>query len=139
VSAANGAHPNFTDWLAIANLKARYCRLLDTKDWTGWAELFTPDFLLDTSGSGGPSVEGREATVAMVRRSIGEAITTHHVHSPEIVIEVGTANAIWPDGRSLKGAGHYRETYRREDGIWRIASSALTRLNVEQAGFRQDN
>ena len=35
------AAPGFADWLAIADLKARYCRLLDSKDWDGFAALFT--------------------------------------------------------------------------------------------------
>ena len=35
--------PEFADWLAIANLKAAYCRLLDTKDWQGWGELWAED------------------------------------------------------------------------------------------------
>ena len=131
--------PDFADWLAIANLKARYCRLLDTKDWEGWAALFTPDLMLDTSGSGGPRVEGRDAAVAMVRRSIGDAMTTHHVHSPEIVVQGDEATAIWamqdrlvwPDGRALTGYGHYHERFRREQGSWCITSSTLTRLHVE--------
>lgn len=32
------------DLVAISWLKARYCRTLDTKDWGGFAELFTEDF-----------------------------------------------------------------------------------------------
>lgn len=41
--------PSFEDRRAIAELKARYSRLLDTKDWKGFAALFTEGFLLDTS------------------------------------------------------------------------------------------
>ena len=47
---------DFGDWLAIANVKAAYCRLLDTKDWDGWGQLFTEDFELDVTGSGGQLV-----------------------------------------------------------------------------------
>ncbi len=57
------AAPGFADWLAIADLKARYCRLLDSKDWDGFAALFTEDFLLDASGSGGPVLEGRDVAI----------------------------------------------------------------------------
>jgi hypothetical protein len=117
--------PEFGEWLAIANLKARYCRLLDTKDWAGWAELFTADLVLDTTGSGGPRVEGRDAAVASVRASIERVETVHHVHAPEIELTGGTGSAIWamqdwltwPDGRTLAGSGHYHELYRREDGM----------------------
>nr|WP_129780573.1 nuclear transport factor 2 family protein [Peristeroidobacter soli] len=33
--------------LAISKVKARYCRMLDTKDWAGFGALFTEDFVLD--------------------------------------------------------------------------------------------
>ncbi len=133
------ADPDFADWLAICNVKARYCRCLDTKDWGGYAACFTADVVIDTTGSGGPRYEGREQAVADIRASIGEAITTHHVHSPEIVIDGDTASAIWamqdrnlwPGGRKLLGFGHYHERYRREEGEWKIAESRLTRLNME--------
>ena len=51
-------------YIAISEVKARYCRCLDTKDWTGYTEVFTEDFVLDTSAAGGPPpIHGREAAV----------------------------------------------------------------------------
>ncbi len=131
----------FADWLAICELKARYCRCLDTKDWVGYAAVFTEDVILDTTGSGGPRYEGRDAAVAGVRAAVEHAITTHHVHNPEINVEGDTAHAIWamqdrniwPDGRSLLGFGHYHERYVRVNGEWKIAESILTRLNMEMS------
>lgn len=131
--------PAFADWLAIANLKARYCRLLDTKDWAGYASLFTDDFILDATGSGGPCIEGRDDAITSVRASIESARTVHQVHSPEIEIDGDEARAIWamqdwldwPNGRTLMGLGHYHERYVREDGAWKIAASRLTRLHLE--------
>lgn len=132
---------DFADWLAIANVKARYCRMLDTRDWGGFAALFTEGFVLDTTGSGGPRIEGREAALAMVRATIGATQSAHQVHSPEIEIEGDAASAIWamqdrlvwPDGRALSGQGHYHERYVREGGAWKIAESRLTRLLIEMA------
>ena len=49
---------DFNDWVAIANVKAAYCRLLDTKDWDAWRRLFTNDFASDTSDSGGKLISG---------------------------------------------------------------------------------
>jgi hypothetical protein len=47
-----------------AQVKARYCRTLDTKDWAGYADVFTEDFELDTSAAGGPpTIYGREAAI----------------------------------------------------------------------------
>ena len=31
----------------------------------------------------------------------------------------------------MRGFGHYRETYRKVDGQWRIATLDLTRLRVD--------
>jgi uncharacterized protein (TIGR02246 family) len=131
--------PSFADWLAIGELKARYCRCLDTKDWAGYAAVFTEDVILDTTAAGGPCFEGRDAAVAGVRAAVERAITTHHVHNPEITVEGDTATAIWamqdcnvwPEGRALLGFGHYHERYVRKDGEWQIAESRLTRLHVD--------
>ena len=131
--------PDFADWLAIANLKAAYCRLLDTKDWEGWGQLFTEDFHLDVSGSGGDVIRGRDAVVASVRGSIDTARTAHQVHFPEIAIDGDTATAVWPmqdrvvwsEDRALTGWGHYHERYVRTPQGWRIAEQRLTRLQLE--------
>ena len=131
--------PDFADWLAICNLKAAYCRLLDTKDWDGWARLFTEDVVVDTTGSGGSVECGRDAFVTSVRGSIEAVKTAHQVHSPEIEMDGDTASAVWamqdrllwPNGTTLTGYGHYHERYRREDGRWYIAEQKLTRLIME--------
>jgi hypothetical protein len=130
----------FDDWLAICNVKARYCRCLDTKDWTGYADCFTDDLILDTTPAGGARVEGRDAAVSYVRSSItDDTITTHHVHAPEIEFDGDSATAIWamqdrniwPNGRKLLGFGHYHARYVRQGGAWRIAETTLTRISVE--------
>lgn len=126
---------DFADWLAVANLKAAYCRLLDTKDWEGWGQLFTEDVVVDVTDSGGGLMEGREALVASVSGSLAQAKTAHQVHFPEITIDGDEASAIWPmqdrvewEGRALTGYGHYHEHYVRRDGRWWIARQKLTRL-----------
>jgi ketosteroid isomerase-like protein len=128
------------DRIAICELKARYCRLLDTKQWDAWTALFTEDFVLDTSEAGGGApIGGRDAVVAMVRGAIEAVRTAHQVHSPEIAIEGKTATGIWamqdrlvfPDGSGMTGYGHYTERYAKSDGGWRIASSKLTRLLMD--------
>jgi ketosteroid isomerase-like protein len=126
---------------AISEVKARYCRFLDTKQWDAWADLFTEDFVLDTSEGGGPpAITGRDAAVDMVRQSIECVLTAHQVHSPEIVITDESAEVIWAmqdrlifeGGHGIVGYGHYTETYVKQGGDWKIARSKLTRLLVEQ-------
>ena len=131
--------PDFADWLAIAQVKAAYCRLLDTKDWDGWSELFTEDVEVDVRESGGTLEKGRDAFVASVRAAIETTKTAHQVHFPEITIDGDSATAIWPmqdrliweDGRTMTGFGHYHERYVKQDGRWRIAEQKLTRLIME--------
>jgi len=132
---------------AIKQLKARYCRLLDTKDWAGYRQLFTDDVTMDTTDSGGGVVTGVDDFLAFLVDVLGDTVTVHQCHTPEIAVTSPTeATGIWAmedlvrfaDGTELRGYGHYHETYRRDDsdsdgegGGWRIASSTLTRLRMD--------
>ncbi|OHU95656.1 nuclear transport factor 2 family protein [Mycobacterium talmoniae] len=134
-----------SDIEAIRQLKARYCRFLDTKDIDAWRALFSPDVVvkLDMAVSAGgadgqtaPPLQGLEAFVPVVLGGIGEAATMHHCHTPEIALtSASTATGIWAmedrlifaDGRELHGAGHYHESYEKRDGTWRITALHLTR------------
>lgn len=126
----------FADWLAICNVKARYCRLLDSKDWEGWTDLFTPDCQFDTPGT--ISGRGPLAFVASVRSAIETARTAHQVHSPEMELDGDSVRVVWAmqdrvetESQAFTGYGHYTERYRRcEDGNWRICALKLTRLTV---------
>ena len=128
---------------AIKQLKARYFRHMDSKDWDAFADVFTADAELDVSddvGSAAGIVRGRESIVDGIRRAIGTARTVHHGHMPEITLTgEDRAEGIWAmfdyvefagDGAAvgLRGYGHYFETYRRTDGVWRIATLKLVRL-----------
>jgi uncharacterized protein (TIGR02246 family) len=129
------------DLEAIRQLKARYFRMLDTKDWEGFLALFTPAVIIDMTDEGGTRTEGAAEFVSTVRSSLEGAITVHHGHTPELAITSPTrATGIWamedhlwwPEGhpiRHLHGYGHYHETYSKADDGWRIASLALTRLH----------
>ncbi|MDG4662986.1 nuclear transport factor 2 family protein [Mycobacterium sp. 236(2023)] len=125
---------------AIKKLKARYCRLLDTKQWEAWRELFTDDFVSDTSESGGKLIVGADQFVAFTRKSLRGQATVHQVHAPEIELTSSTtATGVWAledvvrfgPGVNLRGYGHYTETYELVDGRWLIASSKLTRLRED--------
>ncbi|OBG24579.1 nuclear transport factor 2 family protein [Mycobacterium sp. 852002-51057_SCH5723018] len=126
----------------IKQLKARYCRYLDTKDWAAWRALFTDDFLSDTSEAGGKLIIGADDFVAFTRRGIGRPAqaTAHQVHAPEIELtSPTTARGVWAlqdvvrfgPGVTLVGYGHYHETYENVAGQWLIKSSKLTRLRED--------
>ena len=88
---------NFADWVAICETKARYCRCLDTKDWDGYADVFTEDLILDTSPAGGYKIAGRSEAIAAIRSSVETAKTAHQVHNPEMTFTADGASAdvIW--------------------------------------------
>ena len=132
----------------IKQLKARYFRLLDTKDWEGFAELFTDDcqHVLPTAEPTPPQTNAEY--LANLRRTLGDGMTVHHGHMPEItLLGPRKAEGIWAmfdyldldgadrvDGAPLRlqGYGHYHETYRKgDDGRWRISSKRNVRLRVD--------
>jgi hypothetical protein len=137
---------------AIRQLKARYCRFLDTKDVEAWRSVFSTDVvvLLDMAVSTGgadpmtaPPLEGVDNFVPTVMGGLEGVATMHHCHTPEITLtSATTATGIWamedllifPDGRELRGAGHYHERYEKQDGAWRIKSLHLTRTILRIIG-----
>ncbi len=127
---------------SIKQLKARYCRNLDTKDWAAWRTVFTDDFVSDTAEAGGKVIEGADDFVAFTRKALGRPAqtTAHQVHAPEIALtSATTARGVWAlqdvvrfgAGVTLVGFGHYHETYENISGQWFIKSSKLTRLRED--------
>lgn len=127
---------------SIKQLKARYCRYLDTKDWAAWRTIFADDFVSDTSEAGGKVIAGADDFVAFTRHALHRPTqpTAHQVHTPEIELtSATTARGIWAlqdvvrfgPGVTLVGYGHYHETYENIAGQWFIKSSKLTRLRED--------
>jgi hypothetical protein len=136
----------------IRQLKARYFRLMDTRDFDAMAQVFCRDAVFDCSegfgvqpvggawkGPVGPVTCGREAIMAWIRDAFANATSAHHGHCHEVTIDseteargvVAMEDYIFGLDREtemLHAAGHYHERYRFEDGAWRIAETKLTRL-----------
>ena len=129
---------------AIKQLKARYFRFLDTKQWDQWGTVFTADAVLEVPEAAVVE-QGRTQIVAGVSAALEGTQTAHHGHMPEIEITgPDTARGTWamfdyvewPAGEDgarvgLQGYGHYVEEYAREDGEWRIARTRLERLRLD--------
>jgi hypothetical protein len=131
------------DLEAIKKLKARYFRLMDTKDWDAMRLLFVDDVTVDTTASGGGVHTSADELIAFLREVLGDAVTVHHGHMPEIEItSPTTATGIWAladvvlfgNGTRLTGHGHYHESYVKTGDEWLIATSTLTRLHMDIAG-----
>ena len=108
----------------IKQLKARYFRFIDTKDWDAFAELFTEDCVYYLPQGSPKEVVSNEEYFADMRSLLGHGLTTHHGNMPEITLLSDTeAEGIWamfdyvetelPSGPiRIKGYGHYFETYQ---------------------------
>jgi hypothetical protein len=130
---------------ALRNLKARYFRFLDTKDWAAWTEIWAPQIEHEMVTEGRSHRGAREDFVRFVAGALDGVITVHHGHTPELELtSPTTARGIWafvdrlepgPDAHPMAprmdGWGHYHETYVKSDGTWRIATQKITRLRLE--------
>ena len=140
----------------IKQLKGRYFRFMDTKDWAGLRTIFCDDarfdarasLSIDGKGEGGRAAEsnnwiyeGGDTIIAFIKEAAGPSRTVHHGHCHEIELlspdeargVIAMEDQIWDEGGkllTLHGCGHYHDTYRRVDGRWRIHTSRITRLQV---------
>lgn len=131
----------------IRQLKARYFRCVDTKQWAEWREVFTDDAVLrvdnfTASEAGQPGnvtdeVCGADAIVGFARERLQPMVSVHSGPNGEIeILSDSEAAGVWamrdilvaPDGSVHGGFGHYHERYRKEGGRWRIAETRVSRL-----------
>ena len=120
---------------AIKQLKYRYLRTLDLKQWTEFEETFVPEATADYGA--GLRFEGRDAIVTFMRDSLGpQMITFHQCHHPEITLDGDAATGRWyledkvlmPEHRLiLEGAAFYEDRYMRTTDGWRIAHTGYRR------------
>ena len=145
----------------IRQLKARYYRCMDTKDWDGLAEVFAPNAVFDLRqvdsvrhpltgewvpphGDETTVHRGHAAVISMIRGAVQNLVTVHHGHMGEIEITGdATARAIWamedlilnapgePHLR-MRGTGHYHDTYVKLASGWAIETTRISRLHLER-------
>jgi hypothetical protein len=118
----------------IRALKARYCRLVDTKQWKAWGDVLTEDceFVLPVAAADGQDrVHGRAAIVRFVSDLFAEGVSVHLAVLPEIaIVGDGRATGVWAMSDYIDMP--YVETYRKDPVQgWQIASVAQTRLRTE--------
>jgi len=136
------------DLEAIRQLKYRYLRAVDTKDWALLADTLTEDCVA-RYGGGVKVYEGRDAILDFLRESLGrDAVhTSHRCSHPEIEVDGDSATGTWAlEDRvidtefniTLRGAAFYSDRYRLTDGGWRIAETGYRRTFEEIEPRRAD-
>jgi hypothetical protein len=121
---------------AIKQLKSRYCRLIDLKEWETLSHLFTDDVHIDLGEQGRFST--RADFMEFLRQRFANATTVHHAHLPEIELDgPDAAMGLWamddhvevrtPDGQWVhtQAYGYHEEHYRKANGVWRVARMVL--------------
>ena len=132
------------DLEAIKQLKYRYWRCLDTKQWDEMTECFTPDASA-AYGEGRYTFAGRDAIMQFLRDAMGVQSGTwghHHGHHPEIELTgPTTARGVWAlhnyllnprAQRGVRMACSYRDEYVKTGGVWRIKHTGYTYLYNEE-------
>ncbi len=124
---------------AIEELKYRYVRGVDLKDWDLLAATLAHDAKASYSG-GVLTLSGRDAIVKYMRDNLGSEtrLTSHKVHHPEIsVSHDGTASGVWAledvvldldTGVRIVGSAYYEDAYVRTDSGWLIQSTGYRRV-----------
>jgi hypothetical protein len=128
------------DYRAICQLKARYFRFLDTKDWSGLAGCLTAGAVISADGA---LYADRAAFIDAMSDILADVRTVHHGFTPEVSFSgPDEADGIWAmedylvfpsagDPIGFRGYGHYHEAYVRVDGDWKISQLLLTRIAMD--------
>ncbi len=120
----------------IIALAARYCRALDTKDWSQLDEVFLPDA---TAVLGAPNqLVGRDAIVDRIRTALDYLDDSQHlVGNHEVTIDGNTGTqrcylqaqhvrAVADGSPNYMIAGRYEDRVQKTPEGWRIAHRTLT-------------
>jgi hypothetical protein len=130
---------------AIKQLKYRYLRYLDTKQWAELKTLFTDDAVC-AYDKGRYTYHGRDDIIGFLEGALGrkDILSLHQCHHPEIdvtgdttakgtwylqdmVINVGAATEALKPDFILWGAAFYEDEYVKVGGEWKIKSTGYER------------
>jgi len=130
---------SLADVEAIKQVKYRYLRAMDTKNWDDFAATMTEDIVGAYGSSLGKELhfDNRADLVEYLSSAMGPGVVTEHrVTHPEITVTGDTGSAIWylqdrvivaEYNFMLIGAAFYRDQYRRTADGWRICATGYDR------------
>lgn len=121
--------------------KAKYCRAIDAKDWTALSALMIDavEFGMSSEDAEADMIVGRAAVIDSLQELTAGARTVHQVHNPEMEVSGDEAQVIWAvrdravygNGVSVTGYGHYFERWVKDKGEWRAASVLLRHTIID--------
>jgi hypothetical protein len=121
----------------LRQLKYRYLRHLDLKEWDQLERLFTPDATA-TYADGAYACNSRDQIIEFLREVLGPSmVTMHQCHHPELKVRGNRAIGRWylqdtvhmmEHRLTLEGSAFYEDRYLRTEGGWRIAHTGYRRV-----------
>lgn len=117
------------DRLELHEIAARYGDLIDARDWTGLATVFTVDAVFDATDLGMPLLSGLEAIRKYMDESaihpLGHHITNIYVESAgeEVILR---SRIIAAGHRGRVSSASYRDRVRKTADGWRIYHRVCT-------------
>jgi hypothetical protein len=132
----------------IKDLKFRYCRFADARQWESLRGLFMEDAHLifkDVMRGKWYEFFGRDELIGLAASMLSIATTVHRVYNPDIkVLPDGAATATWsmeddvifPEDtvspyQKMHGFGFYHDTLEKSGGEWRIRAMVLERVKLD--------
>lgn len=141
---------------AIKQVKARYARAVDTKDWDLLASVLAPD-ARSVYNDGVFAFEGRDAILDFLKDALDtkKIVSMHQSHTPEIELtSETTARGTWyledivlnegettehnPGMSVMIGTGIYHDEYVKRDGAWLISMTGYERIFEYRAPMHED-
>ena len=127
--------PELSNRLAIRELIELYGHLIDERQFSRLAEIFTFDASFDLAGFGGPRYEGLPAITEMMVTSTEHPLAHH---ATNIVIEALAADRATVVSKGI-GVGHkgrvgsvlYRDLMVADNNGWRIAERFVALRTIE--------
>jgi hypothetical protein len=129
---------------SIKQLKYRYWRHLDLKQWDELAKVFSEDAVACYS-SGKYEFKGLGAIMGFLSDALGHergSVTIHHGHHPEIeLVSATSARGTWAlynymfnvtQNRGIRIGAYYDDRYVKLAGNWKIQSIGYTTLFHEE-------
>jgi uncharacterized protein (TIGR02246 family) len=124
------------DRVAIGELIARYCLVMDNRDIDAIESLFTPDARV-WSADGAMDAQGRQAVVEMFKGQVTVLCRSNHFTQDRIVEfdhmdpdrATGTVLAyaeMQREGQPMLAAIRYQDVYQRCEGRWRFRERGLS-------------
>lgn len=129
------------DFEEIKQVKAKYLRCIDTKDWKGFRETISED-LKTSYGNGTLSFNSAAETIDYLSTNMPrELLSQHNCHTPEIWFESETtAHGHWylhdyllatGNNSRYNGTAIYTDKYEKRNGKWLITETGYLRIFAE--------